>query len=108
MSARHVADLRAVDLFDDLDDEQLAAVGGGRASRATLAPGDVLVEQGEPPVGLLLLLEGDARRRCCVDGDRIEPVGRQQAPTWMGAIAVLTGGPLGVRMQAETRLPRRA
>ena len=43
-----------------------------------------------------------------MDGDRTEPAGRQQAPTWMGAIAVLTGGPLGVRMQARDRLPRRA
>ena len=29
-------------------------------------------------------------------------VGRQLAPTWIGAIAVLTGGPLLARMQAET------
>ena len=43
-----------------------------------------------------------------VDGDRTEPVGRQQAPTWMGAIAVLTGGPLGVRMQARDGAARLA
>jgi signal transduction histidine kinase len=37
-----------------------------------------------------------------VKGDRIEPVGRQFAPTWMGAIAVMTEEPLGVQMVAET------
>ena len=37
-----------------------------------------------------------------MDGDRTEPAGRQVAPTWMAAISVLTGGPLGVRMQTET------
>ena len=49
----------------------------------------------------MLLLEGHIRN-LLVEGDRIEPAGRQEAPTWMGAISVLTGGPLGVRMQAET------
>ena len=58
-----------------------------------------MFEQGVEPPGLMLLLEGEAQA-ILVDGDRIEPVGRQQAPTWMGAIAVLTGGPLGVRMRS--------
>src|SRR6185295_4940326 len=35
-----------------------------------------------------------------VSDGRTEPVGRQIAPTWVGAIAVLTRGPLGVRMSA--------
>jgi signal transduction histidine kinase len=48
-----------------------------------------------------LILEGDAQT-LVVDGDRVEPVGRQHAPTWTGAIAVLTGGSLGVRMVTET------
>ena len=37
-----------------------------------------------------------------VEGDRVEPAGLHQPPTWMGAISVLTGGGLGVRMRAET------
>ena len=48
-----------------------------------------------------LLLLGDAQASI-VDGASSEPVGRHKAPTWMGAIAVLTAAPLGVRMQAET------
>jgi signal transduction histidine kinase len=95
-----LAELRAVDLFDDIDDEQLAewvAVAGPES----LEPGDLIFEQGVEPAGLKLLLEGEAIV-VLVEGERTEPVGRQFAPTWMGAIAVLTGGPLGVRMKAET------
>src|SRR3954470_10051732 len=95
-----IADLRSIDLLDDLDDSELddwAAVA--RVSRAV--PGDVLMEHGEEPSGVIFLLEGIAEA-LIVHGDRIEPAGHQSAPTWMGAIAVLTGGPLGVRMQAET------
>jgi signal transduction histidine kinase len=93
-------ELRTVDLFDDLDDVELAkwvAV----STPLQLRPGGVIAEQGEEPSGLSLLLEGEAQA-LMLDQGRSEPVGRQRAPTWMGAIAVLTGGPLGVRMQAET------
>jgi signal transduction histidine kinase len=95
-----LAELRAVDLFDDIDDEQLAewvAV----ASAEALEPGDLIFEQGVEPPGLKLLLEGEAIV-VLVEGERTEPVGRQFAPTWIGAIAVLTGGTFGVRMKAET------
>jgi signal transduction histidine kinase len=95
-----LAELRSVDLFDDVDDEQLAEwVAVARVE--ALEPGDILFEQDEEPPGLKLLLDGEAIV-LLVEGERMEPVGRQLAPTWMGAIAVLTGGPLGVRMKAET------
>jgi signal transduction histidine kinase len=100
MSEVTLAELRSVDLFDDLEDERLAewvAV----ASVEQLEPGDLIFEQGVEPPGLKLLIEGEALV-ILIDGDRKEPVGRQRGPTWMGAIAVLTGGPLGVRMKAET------
>jgi CRP-like cAMP-binding protein len=93
-------ELRTVDLFDDLDDAELAEwVAVARARH--LEPGEVIVEQGDQPDGLQLLLEGEAQA-LMFDHGRTEPVGRQRAPTWMGAIAILTGGQLGVRMQAET------
>ena len=95
-----LAELRGVDLFDDIDDDQLAewvAVAGVES----LEPGGLIFEQGVEPPGLKLLLEGEAIV-VLVEGERTEPVGRQFAPTWIGAIAVLTGGPLGVRMKAET------
>ncbi|MEA2144717.1 MAG: hypothetical protein QOG59_304, partial [Solirubrobacteraceae bacterium] len=96
-----VEELRAVDLFDDLSDADLAE-WVALASVRELEPGDLIAEQGEVPPGLQLLLEGDAQSLMFEHG-RPEPVGRQHAPTWMGAIAVLTDAPLGVRMQAETR-----
>jgi signal transduction histidine kinase len=95
-----VPELRAIDLFDDLDEaalEEIAAV----ASVRTYEPGELLAEQGEPVTCVQLLLEGSVLV-FLVEQDRVERVGRQTAPTWMMAIAVLTGGSLGVRMQAET------
>jgi len=95
-----VADLRAIDLFDELDDAQLdewLAV----ARPQVFEPGEVMAEQGELPPGVQLLLDGSVLT-FLVDQDRTERVGRQEAPTWMLAIAAMTGGRLGVRMQAES------
>jgi signal transduction histidine kinase len=93
-------ELRGVDLFDELDDADLTEwVPLARAYH--VEPGELIAEQGEPPKGLQLLLEGEALA-LLVDQGRTEPVGRHTGPTWMGAIAVLTGGALGARMQAET------
>jgi signal transduction histidine kinase len=93
------ADLRTIDLFDDLDDGELDRwVAVARELHAEA--GDVLAEEGMPPPGLLLLLEGSAQT-LLVEHGRAEPAGRQHAPTWMGAIAVLTGESMIVRMQAD-------
>jgi signal transduction histidine kinase len=93
-------ELRGVDLFDSLDDAQLAE-WVPLAHTRHVGPGEVIAEQGEEPPGLQLLLEGRAQAFILAQGQS-EPVGHHTGPTWMGAIAVLTGGSLGVRMQAET------
>jgi signal transduction histidine kinase len=93
-------ELRTVDLFDDLGDAELAEWVAVARPRH-LAVGEVIAEQGEVPDGLQLLLEGQAQA-LMLDHGRSEPVGRQRAPTWIGAIAILTGGSFGVRMQTET------
>jgi signal transduction histidine kinase len=93
-----LADLRMIDLFDDLDDDRLRQWVDVCTVRR-FEPGEVLAEQQQAPEGVLLLLEGTARTQV-VDQGRVEPVGRQRAPTWIGAIAVLTEGNLGVRIQA--------
>jgi signal transduction histidine kinase len=95
-----IAELQAIDLFDDLDEaalEDWLAV----ARLRSYEPGEVIAEQGEEAPGVALLLEGVALA-LFVEQDRTERVGRQHAPTWSMAIAVMTGGPLGVRMEAET------
>ncbi|HVR05252.1 MAG TPA: ATP-binding protein [Solirubrobacteraceae bacterium] len=96
-----LAELRTIDLFEGLDDAELEALCA-LAQPRTVAPGEAVVEQGEPPEGLQLLLAGEAQA-LLVEGARSEPVGRQYAPTWIGAIAVLTRRTLAVRMQAETQ-----
>ena len=63
-----------------------------RRAHAPRRAGEVISEQGEEPRGLQLLLEGEAQSLIVGEG-RSEPVGTQHAPTWMGAIAALTGNP---------------
>ena len=95
-----LAELRRVDLFDGIDDEQLAewlAV----AQPQELAAGELIVEEQDHVPGLILLLEGTAATHMTGRG-RPEPVGRQVAPTWIGAISVLTEDPLPVRIVAAT------
>jgi signal transduction histidine kinase len=95
-----VDELRKVDLFEDLDDAQLAEwVPVAHAYH--VAAGGIIVEQGEENRGMNLLLAGEAQATI-IDQGGSEPVGRHKAPTWIGAIAALTGGRMGVRMQAET------
>jgi signal transduction histidine kinase len=89
-------ELRSIDLFEDLDDAQLAEWIPVTTIRE-VAEGVIVAEQDQPVRGVELLLEGAIATQLVV-GDHVEPSGRQVAPTWMGAIAVLTEGNLGVRM----------
>ena len=95
-----VADLRPVDLFDELDDTELAEWAAAARWRDA-EPGDVVLEEAAEPAAALFLLDGTLQlfRR---DGDRIEPVGQQRAPTWIGAVPVLTESSANVRMVAIT------
>jgi signal transduction histidine kinase len=94
------ADLRRMDLFDDIDDAALAEFVAAARPR-DLAAGDVIAEQGEIPPGVHMLLDGMVMTTM-LEGGREEPVGRQYAPTWIGAIAVLSEAPLNVRIAAAT------
>jgi signal transduction histidine kinase len=93
-------ELRRIDLFDELDDEQLAEWLAVAVARS-VAAGEVIAEQDDESRGAELLLEGESEA-LIVDRGQTEPVNRHRAPTWMGAIAVLTSGSLGVRMVAIT------
>jgi CRP-like cAMP-binding protein len=99
-AAISLADLRPIDLFDDIDDAALAEFAAV-AVPVDAAPGEVIAEAGERPPGTLLLLEGTAQT-FVLEGERQDPVARQYAPTWIGAIAVVTRGPLPVRMSADS------
>ena len=93
-------DLRRVDLFDDLDEAALEAFAAVAQER-TFEPDACVGDQGDNPEGVMLLLEGTLLAEV-VENGRAELVGRQQAPTWIHAVAVLTGASLGVRMTSET------
>jgi signal transduction histidine kinase len=98
--AASVADLRPVDLFDDLTDAELEPWAAA-AELHELPQGVVVHEQGQPGAGAHFLLTGRLRVSM-LDGDRLDPVGHQEAPTWFGAIAALTRGLAPVRMETET------
>jgi signal transduction histidine kinase len=95
-----VADLRPVDLFDDIGDDALADWAAVAQAR-TAEPGELVLEAGAEPVGFLCLLEGTLQM-FSRNGDRLEPAGDQTAPTWIGAVPTLTETAMGVRMVAVT------
>jgi signal transduction histidine kinase len=95
-----IADLRPVDLFDDLSDEELRAWAAAAELRH-VEPGVVVAVHGEEPEGMVCLLEG-TMQTLIPDGDRLEPIGHQNAPTWMGAIAALSESALGAQMLTVT------
>ena len=95
-----VEELRAIDLFEGLDDALLAR-WAAEADERIYAPGEYLMRAGEPSVGFTLLLEGKFDGLITVDG-REERDHVHVAPTWMGAILALTGDPAIVGMRAAT------
>jgi signal transduction histidine kinase len=101
MSSPSAAQLRAIDLFDGLSDAELESWAGAAELR-TLAPGQLVADQGQAGQPFCIVLEGSLEA-FALDGDgRASPVGEHAAPTWIGAIAALTNGVSGVRMQAAT------
>jgi signal transduction histidine kinase len=102
MSALAAADLRPIDLFDDLDDEALARWAAVAELRQVQA-GGVLADPEGPTEGVILLLEGTAQAFSLDPATGAgEPVSDHAAPTWIGAIGGLLGERIGVRMQART------
>ncbi len=100
MSAPAPSELRGIDLFEELSDADLERWAAAADVRE-FAAGDVVVEQDDDAKDFLLVLDG-VMQAVIVENGRLEPVGRHVAPTWMGAIPVLTETAVGVRIQAET------
>jgi signal transduction histidine kinase len=94
-------ELRTIDLFDDLDDEQLA-LWQGVAEIRTVPADTVVVEAGDVGGSRFLLLLSGVVQGLVIEAGRIEPFTRQTAPTWMGAIPVLTGTGYAGEFRAET------
>jgi signal transduction histidine kinase len=96
MSHPTVAELRPIDLFTELTDEELEAWCEA-AELHDLPAGAVYARQDETKTGLVLILKGTIEA-LVQDGIGDEPIGDHTAPTWMGAIPTLVGGPSAVRM----------
>jgi signal transduction histidine kinase len=99
MSHPTVEQLRPIDLFDGLTDVELERFAQA-AVITHIEAGAMTSEQGQPPRGLQLVLTGSLEALALDPDGRDEPVGEHVAPTWIGAIAVLTGGLSLVRMRA--------
>jgi signal transduction histidine kinase len=81
-------DLRRIDLFDGLDDAGLARWQQIAVIREL--PADAVVAEAQDAgAGVFLLLSGVVQGLVFESG-RLEPVTRQVAPTWMGAITAMT------------------
>ena len=93
-----VDELRAIDLFADLDDAALTEWAQAAAVRDVDA-GERIAEAGQASPGLSLILTGTVSAYT-VDGELTEPVGDHRAPTWVGAIPTLMEAPTAVRMIA--------
>ncbi len=97
-----LADLRRIDLFDELTDDELAEwMAAARPVEAV--PGEILIEQGATSRGLMLLLDGAARSYMLGRGAP-EPLKRHESPTWIGAISALLDEPMDLRIRAEDDL----
>jgi signal transduction histidine kinase len=93
-------ELRRIDLFAELDEDQLARWQRVAVIRNVHADA-VVAEARDVSAGVFLLLEGVVQGLVFESG-RLEPVTRQVAPTWMGAITALTETGFAGEMRAVT------
>jgi len=93
-------ELRSIDLFEELDDQQLARWREVAVIRELPAE-TVVAEARNAAAGVFLLLAGVVQGVVFESG-RVEPVTRQVAPTWMGAITAMTETGFAGEMRAVT------
>jgi signal transduction histidine kinase len=93
-------ELRRIDLFDDLDEEQLAKWRDIAVIRE-VPPDTVVAEPQDASAGVILLLDGMLQGLIFESG-RLEPVIRQVAPTWIGAITAMTETGFAGEMRSTT------
>jgi signal transduction histidine kinase len=97
-----VEELARVDLFADLDTEQLRAWADA-AELCQAHPGETVSVQGERSSGLILLLEG-TMEGLISDSGREERINDQIAPTWIGAIPTLLEGENVITLRASSEV----
>ncbi len=100
MTRASTAQLRAIDLFEGLSEEELEQ-WADITEVSSVAPGTIVSEQGADGAAVNLVLQGSLDAATIERDGRQELVSEHRAPTWVGAIAALTSGLPAVRMQAR-------
>lgn len=72
-----------------------------RSKELILPPGSLFAEEGSPPNGFFLLVEGRIGMTRRSEGVEM-PIGHHEAPSFFGEIPVLTEGPIPVSMRTVT------
>jgi signal transduction histidine kinase len=91
--------LKRLDLFDGLSDEQLEEWAAVTEIRDA-ADDELLLAQGVESPGPLLLFDGRTKATQVFNGVA-EPMSANSAPTWIGAIAAITESPLPINVYAD-------
>ena len=86
--------LREMPLFAALSEERMRWVCG-QLEEVKLAPGEVLVAEGQPSRGFFILLEGEIQATKLSDGVPV-PAGHHTAPAFFGEVPLLAQVPLPV------------
>jgi len=94
-------ELRTIDLFGELDDEQLERWREVAEIRE-LAPDAIVADADRTLFPEFMLLLRGVVQGLVTEAGRVEPITRQTAPTWMGAISVLTETSVGGELRAVT------
>ncbi len=100
MSHPAAHELRGVDLFDGLSDEQLE-VWAAAAEIEEVPAGATILREGELSPGMSIVLTGTIEALAS-DGGMPEHLADHVAPTWIGATAALTKSPFALLMRAST------
>jgi signal transduction histidine kinase len=94
-----VDELRRIDLFEGLTDEQLEEWAAITPPIREYEEGDVILEQGADSPGPLMLFYGTTRGYIKSAGG-VDPGAENAAPTWIGAIAAITESQLPITIEA--------
>ena len=99
MSHPTVADLRTIDLFAELSDDELQ-VWCDAAELKDVPAGTVYTRREQTHTGLILILQGTVEA-ILHDAAGEERINDQIAPTFMGAVPTLVGGPFAAELVAR-------
>lgn len=93
-------DLTHIPLFESLPSDRYEWLSEA-AEEVILAPGDVLLRQGDEGCGFFVIVEGDVLL-LREQGSQETIAGRRSAPSFLGEISSLTGYPVTATCRAET------